>query len=43
MSTITKPNFQFPRQISKYSGKVRGVYELEKGILVMIATDGICL
>ena len=39
MSTITKPNFQFPRQISKYSGKVRDVYELEKGILVMIATD----
>ena len=39
MATITKPNFQFPRQISKYSGKVREVYELEKGILVMIATD----
>ena len=39
MSTITKPNFLFPRQISKYSGKVREVYELEKGILVMIATD----
>ena len=39
MATITKPNFQFPRQLSKYSGKVREVYELEKGILVMIATD----
>ena len=37
--TITKPNFQFPKQLSKYSGKVREVYELEKGILVMIATD----
>ena len=39
MDTITKPNFQFPEQLSKYSGKVRDVYELEKGILVMIATD----
>ena len=39
MATITKPNFQFPRQLSKYSGKVREVYELENGILVMIATD----
>ena len=39
MDTITKPNFQFPEQLSKYSGKVREVYELEKGILVMIATD----
>ena len=39
MDTITKPNFQFPKQLSKYSGKVREVYELEKGILVMIATD----
>ena len=34
MDTITKPNFQFPKQLSKYSGKVREVYELEKGILV---------
>ena len=39
MDTITKPNFQFPEQLSKYSGKVREVYELEKGIIVMIATD----
>jgi phosphoribosylaminoimidazole-succinocarboxamide synthase len=39
MATITKPNFEFPRQLSKYSGKVREVYELENGILVMIATD----
>ena len=39
MDTITKPNFQFPKQLSKYSGKVREVYELEKGILIMIATD----
>ena len=39
MDTITKPNFRFPEQLSKYSGKVREVYELEKGILVMIATD----
>ena len=39
MATITRPNFQFPRQLSKYSGKVREVYELEKGIFIMIATD----
>ena len=39
MATITRPNFQFPRQLSKYSGKVREVYELEEGIFIMIATD----
>ena len=39
MATIIRPNFQFPKQLSKYSGKVREVYELERGIFIMIATD----
>ena len=39
MTTITRPNFQFPGQLSYYTGKVREVYELEEDILVMIATD----
>ena len=39
MTTITRPNFQFPGQLSNYTGKVREVYELEEDILVMIATD----
>ena len=39
MGTIIRPNLKFPGQLSKYSGKVREVYELEKGIFIMIATD----
>ena len=39
MTTITNSNFQFPGQLSKYTGKVREVYELEGDLLVMIATD----
>ena len=39
MNTITSSNFEFPGQLSKYKGKVRDVYELEGGILIMIATD----
>ena len=39
MTTITRPNFQFPGQLSNYTGKVREVYELEEDMLVMIATD----
>ena len=39
MNTITSSNFQFPGQLSKYKGKVRDVYELEGGMLIMIATD----
>ncbi|WP_400073541.1 phosphoribosylaminoimidazolesuccinocarboxamide synthase [Zobellia russellii] len=38
-STITDTNFEFPGQKSVYKGKVREVYELENGILVMVATD----
>ena len=39
MNTITSSNFEFPGQLSKYKGKVRDVYELEGGVLIMIATD----
>ena len=39
MTTLTSSNFKFPGQLSKYKGKVRDVYELEGGILIMIATD----
>jgi len=38
-NTITDTNFQFPRQLSVYKGKVREVYHLEGDLLVMIATD----
>ena len=39
MNTITSSNFEFPGQLSKYKGKVRDVYELEGGMLIMIVTD----
>lgn len=37
--TITATNFNFPGQLSVYKGKVREVYRLKNGLLVMIATD----
>jgi len=37
--TITSTNYQFPGQLSVYKGKVREVYRLQNGLLVMIATD----
>lgn len=37
--TITSTHFNFPGQLSVYKGKVREVYKLEGGLLVMIATD----
>jgi len=39
--TITKTNFKFKNQQSKYSGKVREVYKLDNEKLIMIATDRI--
>ena len=39
MNTLTKTDFTFPNQISKYSGKVREVYKIKNNILVMISTD----
>ena len=39
MNSITSSNFTFPKQKSKYTGKVREVYSLENDLLVMVATD----
>lgn len=39
MNTLTKTDFTFPNQISKYSGKVREVYKIKNNVLVMISTD----
>ena len=39
MNTLTETNFNFPNQLSKYSGKVREVYKFKNDILVMISTD----
>tara|TARA_Y100000768_G_C23917989_1_gene653354 strand:- start:124 stop:1074 length:951 start_codon:yes stop_codon:yes gene_type:complete len=41
LNTIFKTDFKFPRQISKYEGKVRDVYSLEDDILVIVASDRI--
>lgn len=38
-NTLMSTNFEFPGQESVYRGKVREVYRLEGGILVMVATD----
>ncbi len=38
-NTIIDTNFNFPNQKSTYKGKVREVYTLENGLLVMISTD----
>ena len=37
--TITDTNFEFPRQTNLYKGKVREVYNINKDLLVMVATD----
>ena len=39
--TITKTNFKFKNQQSRYTGKVREVYKLDNEKLIMIATDRI--
>ena len=41
MNTIFKTDFKFPRQTSKYEGKVRDVYSLEDDILLIVASDRI--
>lgn len=38
-NTIIDTNFNFPGQKAVYHGKVREVYTLENGILLMVATD----
>jgi len=41
MQTITATNFNFPKQISIYKGKVRDVYNIDGKYLVMVASDRI--
>jgi len=41
MNTLDKTQFQFPKQIAFYKGKVRDVYTIEGNILVMVASDRI--
>jgi len=41
MKAITSSTFNFPGQVSVYNGKVRDVYILENGLLVMVASDRI--
>lgn len=38
-NTLITTDFNFPKQVSVYKGKVREVYRLENDIMVMIATD----
>jgi phosphoribosylaminoimidazole-succinocarboxamide synthase len=40
-NTLTETNFNFPGQKKVYHGKVRDVYTLENGILLMVASDRI--
>lgn len=39
--TLIRTDFNFPKQISVYHGKVRDVYDINDDILVMVATDRI--
>ncbi|MBR3988951.1 MAG: phosphoribosylaminoimidazolesuccinocarboxamide synthase, partial [Bacteroidales bacterium] len=41
MKAVVKTDFILPGQLSKYTGKVRDVYSLQSGYLVMVATDRI--
>ena len=41
IGTINSTDFKLPGLISRYEGKVRDVYELENGILVIVASDRI--
>lgn len=38
-NTLMDTQFQFPGQQSVYKGKVREVYRMEEGLLIMVATD----
>ena len=38
---LTQSNFQFPNQTDVYKGKVRDVYTLNNGLVVMVASDRI--
>ena len=41
MKSITRTEFDFPKQTAKYVGKVRDVYTIDNKYMVMIATDRI--
>ncbi len=41
MNTVLETNFKLPKQISKYKGKVREVYNIDNQELVMVVTDRI--
>ena len=41
MKSITRTEFDFPKQSGKYVGKVRDVYTIDNKYLVMVATDRI--
>ncbi|MFO7977287.1 MAG: phosphoribosylaminoimidazolesuccinocarboxamide synthase [Bacteroidales bacterium] len=41
MKAVTRTNFNFPGQTRFYKGKVRDVYTLDNGMMLMIATDRI--
>jgi phosphoribosylaminoimidazole-succinocarboxamide synthase len=41
MKAIKSSTFNFPGQVSVYNGKVRDVYTLKNGLLVMVASDRI--
>ena len=41
MKAVVKTDFRLPGQESKYTGKVRDVYTLNNGYIVMVATDRI--
>jgi len=41
MQALTKNSFQFEGQTKVYNGKVRDVYTLDNGLLVMVASDRI--
>ncbi len=41
IKTLTRTDFNFPKQTSVYHGKVRDVYDINDQLLVMVATDRI--
>ncbi|MBQ9193168.1 MAG: phosphoribosylaminoimidazolesuccinocarboxamide synthase [Bacteroidales bacterium] len=41
MKALVRTDFQFPGQVSKYTGKVRDVYSIGSNVLIMVATDRI--
>lgn len=41
MNAIVKTDFSFPGQVSKYTGKVRDVYDIDGKYLVMVVSDRI--